>query len=78
MRPDGFGCSFYASCWDIIKFDLTSTVQAFFRGHPLPVSWTSTLIVIIPNVSCPTTFGDLCLLSLCNYNAKVISKVIAD
>ncbi|KAM7459347.1 hypothetical protein LguiA_036341 [Lonicera macranthoides] len=54
--PDGFGGSFYASCWDIIKFGLTSAVHAFFRGHPLPVSWMSTLPLTIPKVSCPTTF----------------------
>lgn len=77
--PDGFGGIFYVSCWDIIyKHDLTNVVHAFFCGQSLPVYWTSTLIVTIPKVSSPTTFGDLRLISLCNYNAKVVSKVLSD
>lgn len=33
---------------------------------------------MIPKVDSPTTFGDLRAISLCNYSAKIISKVIAD
>ena len=76
--PDGFGGTFYISCWDIIKFDLTNVVQVFFRGQPLPTSWTSTLIVTIHKVYNPSTFGDIRPISLCTYSAKIISKVLAD
>lgn len=75
---DGFGGIFYSTCWDIIKMDLTAAVQAFFRGCCLPKTWSSTLIVAIPKGSNPTNFGDLRPISLCNYCAKVISKVLAD
>lgn len=36
------------------------------------------MIVTIPKVSKLTNFGDLRPISLCNYCAKVISKVLAD
>lgn len=35
--PNRFKGTFYISCWDIIKYDLTSAVQDFFRGQPLPL-----------------------------------------
>lgn len=34
--PDGFGGIFFVHCWNIIKDDLTSAVQAFFNGSNLP------------------------------------------
>lgn len=30
--PNRFKGTFYISCWDIIKYDLTSVIQDFFRG----------------------------------------------
>lgn len=76
--PDGFGGMFYVHCWDIIKNDLFKAVQAFFYGHTFPKSWTSTLIVTIPKVDCPKSFDDMRPISLCNFCAKIISKILAD
>lgn len=69
---------FYSYCWDTIKTNLVTAVQAFFRGATLPKAWTSMPIVIIPKVSNPVKFGDLRRISLCSYNAKVILKVISN
>lgn len=51
VGPDGYGGIFYLSCWEIIKTDLIHAVQDFFREHSPPLSWTSTLIVMVSKVS---------------------------
>lgn len=76
--PDGFNGYFYVKSWDIIKSDLIAAVQNFFQGQNLPRSWTSTLIVTIPKIDNPKSFGDMRPISICNYNVKIISKIIAD
>lgn len=76
--PDGFGGVFYIACWEIIKSDLIAAVQSFFYGQSLPRTWTSTLLVMVPKVASPITFGDLRPISLCTYSAKIISKILAD
>ena len=48
--PNGFGASFYQSCWDIIKSDLLEAVHAFFQGMQLPRSYTSTSIMLLPKI----------------------------
>lgn len=40
--PDGFGGIFCSVCWDIIKVKINAA-HAFFCGHFLPLSWTSSL-----------------------------------
>lgn len=74
--PDGFGGSFYKACWPIIKSDFCKAVVAFFHGSIIPKVWTSTLIVTIPKVESPKTFSDLRPISLCNFNVKVLSKLL--
>lgn len=56
--PNGFGGSFYRACWLIIKEDFVKVVCEFFRGHNIPKVWTSTLVVTIPKVEVPKTFGN--------------------
>ena len=74
--PDGFGGHFYQACWHIIKEDLLNVVTYFFNGHDLPKSWTNTLIVALPKVDNPNTFSDIRPISLCNFFAKIIYKII--
>lgn len=64
---DGFGGIFYVKCRDgrlYIKQDLIKAVHSFLQGTPLPKSWTSTLIVILPKVSSPKNFRDMKHISL--------------
>lgn len=76
--PDGFNGHFYRQCWDIIKEDLIVAVQSFFQGQIFPKSWSSTLIVAIPKVENPSSFGDMRPIILCNFNDKIISKIVAE
>nr|XP_027075913.1 uncharacterized protein LOC113699764 [Coffea arabica] len=34
--PDGFGVGFYQSCWEVIKENLLSAIQDFFKGTEQP------------------------------------------
>ncbi|XP_060217819.1 uncharacterized protein LOC132645067 isoform X3 [Lycium barbarum] len=39
--PDGFGGSFYQSCWEIIKHELIEAIQQFFGGTDDVIIFTS-------------------------------------
>ena len=75
---DGFADIFYVECWDIIKNDLIKAIQFFFQGNPLPKLWTSTLVVTIPKIDYPKSFNDMRPIRLCNFSAKIVSKIMAD
>lgn len=74
--PDGYGGSFYQTCWEIIKSDLVSVVQLFFSGAELTKFYTNACLVLIPKVENPTIFLDLRPLSLSNFSNKILSKII--
>lgn len=76
-RPDGFSGKFYSHCWDIIGVDFNTTILEFFAGFPMPSSWTSTLIAMIPKIDNPSSFKDLRPIRLCNFCNKVISKLLS-
>lgn len=76
--PNGLNGKFYVNCWRIIKVDLISAVQYLFHSHPLLKSWTSTVIVAIPKVNSPKSFGDTRPISLRNFSAKIIYKLVTD
>ncbi|KAI9186057.1 hypothetical protein LWI28_013379 [Acer negundo] len=42
---DGFGSSFYLTCWKIIKSDVMEAVKEFFKGDDLPHFYCSSIIV---------------------------------
>lgn len=57
--PEGFNGTFYQTCWDIIKYDVTDMVQDFFNGKNLTKFYSHTCLVLIPKVTSPNTFSDL-------------------
>src|SRR4051812_25248498 len=73
--PDGYNGFFYLTYWDIIKKDLYDAISEFFVGRELPKSWTSTLLLLVPKVQNPSSFKQLRPISLCNFSAKIITKV---
>lgn len=75
--PDWFNGHFYVTCWNIIRHDLHEAIVEFFSGQDIPKAWTSTTIVPIPKVANPESFKELRPISLCNFNCKVLSKLIA-
>ena len=75
--PDGFNGSFFRSTWHIIQSGLCLAIQHFFSGAALPVSWSSTNLVLIPNCDNPRACSEFRPISLCNFANKVISKILA-
>jgi hypothetical protein len=75
--PDGFNGSFYRSSWDIIQSDLCLAIQHFFSGSDLPISWSSTNLILIPKCEKPRSCSEFRPISLCNFTNKIISKVLA-
>nr|XP_009768439.1 PREDICTED: uncharacterized protein LOC104219445 [Nicotiana sylvestris] len=75
-RPDGYNGKLFQTCWDIIKEDITDFVQAVFNGRRLTKFFFHTCLVLIPKVDSPSSFSDLRPISLSNFTAKIISKIL--
>ncbi|KAK4385661.1 hypothetical protein Sango_2690100 [Sesamum angolense] len=45
--PDGFSSAFFQACWDTIAEDVFAAVTDFFKGTPMPRSFTATSIILI-------------------------------
>lgn len=76
--PNGFTGHFFHACWEFIGNDVVEGVQGFFCGHPLPRSFTCSLISLIPKVDLPKYCANFRPISLCNFIYKVISRVLSD
>ncbi|CAH9059413.1 unnamed protein product [Cuscuta epithymum] len=76
--PDGFNGKFFKKCWHIVGSDLLKAVQEFFLGISIPKALSSSLIVLIPKVPNPFSFGDFRPICLSNFVSKVCTKVLAD
>ncbi|KAK3184523.1 hypothetical protein Dsin_031809 [Dipteronia sinensis] len=76
--PDGFGSSFYNTCWKIIKDDVMAAVKEFFKGDALPRFYCSSFIVLISKVKNPQSFDKFRPISLCNVIYKAFSKVLVN
>ncbi|XP_073037131.1 uncharacterized protein [Primulina eburnea] len=74
--PDGFSSAFFQHCWEIVHQDVLDAVLDFFRGSPLPQSFTATTITLIPKVEGPRAWSDFRPISLCNVTNKIISKLL--
>ena len=62
--PDGFGFGLYMACWEIVKDDVVEATREFFNGASLPRFYSSSYIVLIPNVSDPRSFDKFRPISL--------------
>lgn len=51
-------------------------VQSFFEGKRLTKFYAHTCMVLIPKVQSPSNFAELRPISLSNFSAKIISKVL--
>ncbi|KAI9185134.1 hypothetical protein LWI28_004533 [Acer negundo] len=76
--PDGFGSSFYLTCWKIIKNYVMVTVNEFFRGDVLLCFYCSAFIVLIPKVKDPQSVDKFCPITLCNVIYMAFSKIPVD
>ncbi|XP_073315708.1 uncharacterized protein [Primulina huaijiensis] len=74
--PDGFSSAFFQHCWEIVHQDVLDAVLDFFRGSPLPQSFTATTITLIPKVEGARAWSDFRPISLYNVTNKIISKLL--
>lgn len=56
---------------------MVQVVQEFFVGATLLPGFSSTMIALIPKVLNPTSFAEFRPISLCNFVAMIISKLLA-
>ncbi|VFQ96694.1 unnamed protein product [Cuscuta campestris] len=76
--PDGFNGNFFKSCWGIIKDDVVRATQEFFLGVPVPKSYGSTFISLIPKKEDPKEFGEYRPISLSTFMSKINTRLLAD
>lgn len=74
VGSDGYNGFFYISHWEIIKHYLYEAILEFFAWFDMPKSWTSTMIVHIPNVDYPKEFAQYRPSSLCNSSKKSFQR----
>lgn len=74
---DGFTSHFYLKCWDIICDDVMAFVLDFFKGAYIPKDIGVSTLVLIPKISTPEHMGDYRPISVVNFSAKIISKILA-
>ncbi|KAF6154517.1 hypothetical protein GIB67_028409 [Kingdonia uniflora] len=74
---DGFTLCFFLTSWEIIKEDLYGATKEFFNGAPLPQSYMTSFITLIPKVEKPEGLNDYRPISLCFVVYKIFTKIIA-
>ncbi|GKV19260.1 hypothetical protein SLEP1_g29545 [Rubroshorea leprosula] len=76
--PDGYTAEFYKSAWSIVGDLVTKAIKKFFSTRKLLKEVNSTIISLIPKVSCPSKMAEFRLISCCNLLCKCITKIIAN
>lgn len=74
--PDNFLVAFYKNYWPIMGEDVINAVNLFFTRGSMPKEINSSLIILIPKVSNPSSFNNYRPISLCNIIYKIISKLL--
>lgn len=75
--PDRITASLIQQNWENFGPIVTREVLNFFNTGVISEYVAHSNLVLIPKVSTPTKVADFCLISICNFMYKVISKVIA-
>ena len=76
LRPDGYPVIFYKQLWPTVGDDIIKAVTSFFHIGSMPREVNSSLIVLIPKISNPTSAQHFRPISLCNVVYKIISKLL--
>lgn len=76
LGPDGYPAIFYKQFWPTIGVDVIKAVTSFFQFGSMPKEVNSSLIVLIPKVTNPSTVNHFSPISLCNVVYKLISKLL--
>ncbi|KAF7146373.1 hypothetical protein RHSIM_Rhsim04G0047200 [Rhododendron simsii] len=76
--PNGYPGFFFQRYWDKVGEEVCKAVQRFFSNGYMLKELNRTNIVLIPKVTFPESLGQYRPISLCNFSAKVITKVMAN
>lgn len=76
--PSGIPAFFYQGFWQTVKYDICSTVQAFFHSGSLLETLNQTYLTLIPKVNFPEYVSHFRPISLCNVVFKIISKIMVN
>ena len=74
--PNDFPMLFYKEYWHIVGELVTQAVTSFFEVGRLPKEVNSSLIVLIPKISNPSSVNSFYPISLCNVVYKIILKLL--
>lgn len=74
--PDGFPVIFYKHLWTTVGNDVIIAVTSFFQLGSMPKEVNSSLIVLIPKISNPTSSHHFRPINLCNVVYKIVSKLL--
>ena len=76
--PDGIPAFFFQEFWNMVKFDVINTVQAFFHSSSLFKPLNYTFINLIPKIAYPNEVTHFRPISLCNVVYKVMSELLVN
>lgn len=75
---DGFPGVFYHRVWDVLGDDVFNSVQAFFETSTLLPGFCYSDNILILKVPNPTNTTQFRPIRLCNFNYKIISKILVN
>lgn len=76
--PDGFTSGFYEAAWHIVGPGVSVAIKDFFSSGKLLREVNTTMITLVPKVSCPKVVGDYKTITCCNILYKAITKILTN
>lgn len=76
--PDGYQPGFFKRSWATTGSSVHKFVQEALEGKEIPEETTGALLVLVPKEVKPSSLRNFRLISLCNMNIKLVTKVIAN
>ncbi|KAK8683733.1 hypothetical protein V6N13_039784 [Hibiscus sabdariffa] len=74
--PDGLHTHFFQTNWDIIGGSICDMISNVFSRQDIDPRLNSTILVLIPKVSSPSSFTNFRSISLCSALYKLFTKIL--
>lgn len=76
--PDGFGCSFFQTFWDVVRREVCVAVRQFFSTGWILPNMNSSVVALIPKSPDAIDVENYRPIAVANFKFKLITKIIAD